>query len=51
MILTRFPIQHYILTLEGIDAPSRSVIFEHDVEDSLGNMARKFWNESINNVR
>lgn len=51
MILSRSPIQHYTLSLEKRAAENRSVIFELDAEDSAGNSARKFWNESIDNVR
>lgn len=51
MILSRSPIQHYTLSLERRDVENRSVIFELDAEDSAGNSARKFWNESIDNMR
>ncbi|MFB3764921.1 MAG: hypothetical protein ACE14P_06685 [Methanotrichaceae archaeon] len=50
MILSRSPIQHYTLSLEKVDASSRRAIFELDAEDSNGNIARKFWNESIDNI-
>ncbi len=51
MILSRSPIQHYTLTLERRAAENRSVIYELDAEDSAGSITKKFWNESIDNMR
>lgn len=48
LLLSRSPIQHYTLRLDGIRVASGSKIYVIDAEDQRGNRARKFQNITVN---